>query len=187
MVTTRDNGDWVLLLHRLPREPSAPRIALWRALRRLGALLLGDGLVALPASARNAEHLEWLAAGIEEQGGNASVWRARPTLGTVGARLAAQSRDAIDDEYRALVREASAARSMVDVERRRTLRRLRGELRRIGSRDYHRAQSADAARRAVEGLGASAGDIVGNMSAAAAPEARGSRSAARPPIQEGRR
>jgi hypothetical protein len=30
-------GDWVLLAYRLPREPSTPRIALWRGLRRLGA------------------------------------------------------------------------------------------------------------------------------------------------------
>ncbi len=29
--------DWVLLAYRLPREPSTPRIALWRRLRRLGA------------------------------------------------------------------------------------------------------------------------------------------------------
>src|SRR5262249_39018906 len=31
---------WVLLAYRLPREPSTPRIAVWRRLRRLGALQL---------------------------------------------------------------------------------------------------------------------------------------------------
>jgi hypothetical protein len=144
----------VLLQHRLPREPSAPRIALWRAIRRLGALLLADGLVALPASPRTIEHLEWLAGGIEEQGGSAAVWIARPTLGRTADRLIDQARAEVRDEYRGVVREAEAAAAAERscVERRRTLRRLRAELRRIGSRDYFEAPMAAAARAAVERL-----------------------------------
>ena len=53
--------QWVLLAYRLPREPSTPRIALWRKLRRLGVVQLLDGLVALPLDSRNREQLEWLA------------------------------------------------------------------------------------------------------------------------------
>ena len=45
-------SDWVLLAYRLPREPSTPRITVWRKLRRLGVAQLVDGLVALPADAR---------------------------------------------------------------------------------------------------------------------------------------
>ena len=41
--------DWVLLAYRMPREPSTPRIAVWRKLRKLGAVQLVDGFVALPA------------------------------------------------------------------------------------------------------------------------------------------
>ena len=141
----------MLLQHRLPREPSAPRIALWRAIRRLGALLLADGLVALPASARTIEHFEWLAAGIEEQGGTASVWVASPTTGTTTARLIEQARAATDDEYRAVMRDAEAPILTV-AERRRLLRRLRAELRRIGSRDYFGAETGRAARARVDEL-----------------------------------
>ena len=43
-------GEWVLLSYRLPREPSTPRIAVWRKLRRLGVAQISDGLVALPAA-----------------------------------------------------------------------------------------------------------------------------------------
>jgi len=143
--------DWVLLQHRLPREPSAPRIALWRAIRRLGALLLADGLVALPASARTIEHFEWLAAGIEEQGGTASVWVASPTTGSTTARLIEQARAATDDEYRAVMRDAEAP-DLTVAERRRLLRRLRAELRRIGSRDYFGAETGLAARARVDEL-----------------------------------
>src|SRR5213080_3282008 len=57
-------GQWVLLAYRLPRDPSTPRIALWRTLRRLGAAQLLDGLVALPADSRTREQLEWAADGV---------------------------------------------------------------------------------------------------------------------------
>ena len=35
VATTR---EWVLLAYRIPREPSTPRISVWRKLRRLGAV-----------------------------------------------------------------------------------------------------------------------------------------------------
>src|SRR2546430_16854738 len=57
-------GRWVLLAYQLPREPSTPRVSIWRKLRRLGVAQLMDGLVALPHSARNQERLEWLDAEI---------------------------------------------------------------------------------------------------------------------------
>ena len=47
--------EWLLLAYRLPREPSTPRIAVWRKLGRLGVGKIGDGLVALPADARSQE------------------------------------------------------------------------------------------------------------------------------------
>ena len=39
-------GRWVLLAYRLPREPSNPRVGVWRKLERLGVARLGNGLVA---------------------------------------------------------------------------------------------------------------------------------------------
>ena len=151
--------EWAFLLHHLPREPSAPRIALWRAFRRLGALLLGDGLVALPASPRNIEHLEWLASGIEERDGTASVWVARPTTGRTTDRLIEESRAAIDAEYRAVMREAAAGHDLTIVEQRRLVRRLRAVLRRIASRDYFAAPAAPGARERVERLASRAAEV----------------------------
>jgi hypothetical protein len=71
--------SWVLLSYRLPREPSTPRIALWRRLRRLGALPIGDGVAALPLDDRSREHFDWLASDVEEAGGEAIVWIAQPS------------------------------------------------------------------------------------------------------------
>src|SRR3989441_3607429 len=65
---------WVLLAYRLPRDPSTPRSALWRKLRRLGAAQVLDGLAALPLDARTREQLEWLAEEIAEAGGEATIW-----------------------------------------------------------------------------------------------------------------
>ena len=75
MVThASERTQWVLLAYRLPREPSSPRIALWRKLKRLGAAQLLDGLVALPLDSRNREQLEWLADDVVEAGGEATIW-----------------------------------------------------------------------------------------------------------------
>src|SRR5207245_5930100 len=72
------NGSpWVLLAYRLPREPSTPRIAVWRRLKRLGVAQLLDGLVALPRDARNKEQLEWVADDVVEAGGEATIWMGR--------------------------------------------------------------------------------------------------------------
>jgi hypothetical protein len=71
-------GDWVLLAYRLPREPSAPRLAVWRKFKRLGVAQLLDGLAALPLDSRNRERLEWVADEVVEAGGEASIWTACP-------------------------------------------------------------------------------------------------------------
>jgi hypothetical protein len=70
---------WVLLSFRLPREPSTPRIAVWRQLKRLGAVPIGDGVSALPLDDRSREQFDWLANEIEDAGGEAVVWLAEPS------------------------------------------------------------------------------------------------------------
>ena len=72
----------MLLAYRLPREPSTPRIAVWRRLRRLGALQLVDGLVALPLDPHTREALEWVAEEVEQAGGEATVWLGEPGAST---------------------------------------------------------------------------------------------------------
>jgi hypothetical protein len=70
---------WVLLSYRIPREPSTPRIAVWRRLKKLGAVQIGDGVAALPLDDRSREHFDWLAAEVEDAGGEAIVWEATPS------------------------------------------------------------------------------------------------------------
>jgi hypothetical protein len=145
-------GEWVLLAYRLPREPSTPRIALWRALRRLGAAQLADGLAAVPADSRTREQLEWLADGVSEAGGEASVWLARPGSAAHERGLALRMRDAVSAEYEGIIANAAAARAESPGQRKRTLARLRRELRRIRRRDYFEAAARQRAGAALDEL-----------------------------------
>ena len=145
--------EWVLLAHRLPREPSTPRIAVWRRLKRLGVAQLGDGVVALPLATQTREALEWVAQEIVDAGGDATVWLARPSTQAEGRALASALAAAVAAEYAALIGAAEAAADEPPTTRRRTLGRLRRELQRIGRRDYFPPPERERAEAAIAQLG----------------------------------
>jgi hypothetical protein len=147
-----DAGEWVLLCYRVPREPSTPRIAIWRNLKRLGVAQVGDGVVALPADARTHEQLEWVAEDVVQAGGSAMLWTARPGAVADERRLVEQMAAARAAEYVHVRDLAQAGRGGIGA-----LRRLRGELRRIERRDFFPPPERAAARAAVEALAARAG------------------------------
>jgi hypothetical protein len=142
----------VLLAYRLPREPSTPRSALWRKLRRLGAAQLLDGLAALPHDARTREQLEWLADEVTEAGGEATIWVGELASLAQERELAARMAEAVAADYQALLSQAEAAREESPGSRRRTLGRLRRELRRIRARDYFPPPERELAQRALSEL-----------------------------------
>jgi hypothetical protein len=154
MVAEVGSWQWVLLMYRLPREPSTPRSAVWRRLRSLGVAQLADGLVALPADARTREQLEWVAEEVRAANGTASTWLAHPTSLGQQRALAAAMAEARAVEYRGVREQAEhvAAGEPSDAERARAVRRLRGELRRIRRRDFFPPAERDAAVAAVEQL-----------------------------------
>jgi hypothetical protein len=147
-----DRREWVLLAYRLPREPSTPRIALWRRLRRLGAAQILDGVAALPRDSRTQERLEWLADEVLEAGGEAAVWFASPGSAAQERALAERMSTAVAGEYGLVAEAAHAARSKDPTARRRTLARLRRTLRTIRSRDYFPPPERERALEAVEEL-----------------------------------
>jgi len=142
----------VLLAYRIPREPSTPRIAVWRKLRRLGVAQVLDGLVALPADARTRERLEWVAADVLDAGGEASIWVARLSSARQERELAAAIAAAVTQEYRAVLESAREAQEAAAGARRRTVGRLRRELRRIAERDHFPPPEREQARQAVDAL-----------------------------------
>jgi len=152
---------WVLLAYRLPREPSTPRTALWRKLRRLGAAQLLDGLAALPLDARNREQLEWLADEVAEAGGEATIWVGELASAAQERELATRMAETVASDYRSLIDEADATGEQPLGQRRRTLGRLRRELRRIRARDYFPPPERELAQQALDDLGALVEEPVG--------------------------
>jgi len=143
---------WVFLVYRLPRDPSTPRIALWRRLRRLGVVQVADGVVALPLDARTKEQLEWAAEEVVEADGEASLWIAEAGSAAQERALAERMAVAVAREYVEVIGAAEEAARQPAAARRRSLQRLRRELRAIGTRDFFPPPEAAMARRAVEAL-----------------------------------
>lgn len=155
MVTVVATETWVFLVYQLPREPSTPRISVWRKLKRLGVVQLADGLVALPHDAATKEQLEWVAHEVTEAGGTSSIWITTPTVRRFGRNLAESLSSERAEEYRQLVDRAEELLSAPARERSRGLRRLRAEYRRIERRDHFPPPERDQARTALERLASS--------------------------------
>jgi hypothetical protein len=160
---------WVLLVYRLPREPSRHRVAVWRKLKDLGALYLQDGVVALPEDAVTREQLEWLQLRVREAGGEATLWEARPGTVAEEAELVGTFRSSREEAYRAIIAEAERLRrkaQMVGGTLLEPLGKLEREFRVERRRDYFRsplrgdaAAALRAAREAVRKSEGSAGEV----------------------------
>lgn len=95
---------WLLLHYKLPNNPSALRVYIWRKLKRVGAILLHDAVWVLPDLPRTAEQIQWLAAEIEEMGGHALYWRANSLLSTQDESIARQFQEQVDIVYSDLLK-----------------------------------------------------------------------------------
>lgn len=136
---------WVLLSYRVPREPSTPRIAIWRKLNQLGVAKIVDGLVALPDSDTTRDRLEWVAVSARQAGGSAAVWVAEFTDITESESLRAQMNEERNEEFADLRAEVESS-SGVDA---RTINRWRRTWRAIQQRDYFGAEDGELARIAI--------------------------------------
>jgi hypothetical protein len=120
----------------------------------LGAVQLGDGLVALPLDDRTREQFEWLAQHVDDAGGASTVWLSEPGSAAQHRALVARMKEAVAADYRTVIEAAAAARDGNATQRRRTVARLRRTLERIKSRDFFPPPERRAAERAVAELGA---------------------------------
>lgn len=96
---------WELFLYRLPSEPSRPRVAVWRELRRLGALPLGQSAVAAPAAERFVEALDRIEERIAEEGGSSYRFPLGELSDELHGRLVAEWNALRTHEYAEIVEE----------------------------------------------------------------------------------
>jgi hypothetical protein len=137
--------SWMLLMYTLPREPSAPRVATWRKLKKLNALLLHDAVWVLPARPPLIEHFRWLAAEVGEAGGEAHVWIAEQGLPGQDDALVALFQAQAEAGYQAI----NAALDTREVEPAALARRYQA----AAACDYFHAPSAETVRARLEGMG----------------------------------
>jgi len=97
---------WLVLTWRLPATSSTGRVAIWRSLRRLGAITLTPGAVILPYSEQLVEQLEWIAEDIVQREGDAYVLPVTELPEAEEEQIRRRMSDERQDEYTEL-REAA--------------------------------------------------------------------------------
>src|SRR3954469_20750356 len=127
---------WVLLAYRMPREPSTPRIAVWRKLRRLGVAQIVDGLVAMPDSVTNLEQIGWVANDVLDAGGEATVWTAQLASAKHDRELTARLNGEVAEAYRAFATASEELEHGGEPVGRRQYESRARELREIVRRDH---------------------------------------------------
>jgi hypothetical protein len=132
---------WVVLVYKIPREPAAGRVYVWRKLKRLGALLLHDAVWLLPATPWTREQFQWLAVEIRELGGEALVWESRMVLPGHDEALVQQFVAEVDEAYRAVL----AALQQADAD----LAALARQYQQVQARDYFQSPLGQQVRAAL--------------------------------------
>lgn len=94
---------WLLLHYKLPSEPSARRVYIWRKLKRLAAVFWQDALWVLPRTARTREQFQWLAVEINELDGEATLWEAQLSLPGQEEILVDLFTKQVEDVYQAIM------------------------------------------------------------------------------------
>lgn len=154
---------WILLIYRVPTEPSSARSAIWRETKRLGALALQNAVCLLPRSDANTTAYSRLAHRIEDYGGEASILETTSPDSAWQARIIARFNSARDEEYEEVVDEAERFREEIARERRKgkftfaeledeesNLERLRKYLGQVEARDTFAAPGHARAQAEVE-------------------------------------
>lgn len=93
--------EWLVLVYKVPSEPTRLRATVWRRLKGLGAIYLQNSAAALPASAAAERALRKLRHEILQMSGTAILMRSTMLAGDADVMAAFQS--ARDDEYEEIV------------------------------------------------------------------------------------
>jgi hypothetical protein len=97
-----DTGaGWLLLIYRVPPEPTRLRSTVWRRIKSLGAIYLQNSVAALPASTTNERALRKLRREITDMSGTAMLMSCSVLAGESEVRASFQA--ARNDEYEEIV------------------------------------------------------------------------------------
>ena len=107
---------WTVLIYRLPTDDSRARVAVWRELRRSGAMHVQQSVVAVPDSGAFSSEIEQLRKVITDVGGQVTALRSEALAGGDDDRLVESWNEARDAEYRELAGECAKFLAEIDHE-----------------------------------------------------------------------
>src|SRR6184192_3630861 len=90
---------WLLLLFSLPTSRNTERVAVWRRLKKLGAVQIKTSTYLLPDETAQYEQFQWLAQQIRDYGGDSTLVRAQEIEGLPTEKVIAIFNDARAKDY----------------------------------------------------------------------------------------
>lgn len=73
MIVPMATFSWLLLTYKVPPEPAAKRVALWRRLKGMGAVYLQNGVCLLPKTDDHVRGLKMIENGVSEMAGESVI------------------------------------------------------------------------------------------------------------------
>jgi hypothetical protein len=132
--------SWLLLLFSLPTNRNTERVAVWRRLKKMGAVQVKTSTYLLPDEPAQYEQFQWLAQQIRDYGGDATLVRAQEIEGLSKQKLIGIFNDARAKDYAELrksLREFIGRRKKMDAEEAATeIERLTRKFREIRAVDF---------------------------------------------------
>jgi len=92
-------NSWLLLLFSLPTNRNTERVAVWRRLKKMGAVQIKTSTYLLPDEPAQFEQFQWLAKQIRDYGGDSTLVRAHEIEGLTKERVIAIFNDARAKDY----------------------------------------------------------------------------------------
>src|SRR5437867_13325810 len=90
---------WLLLLFSLPTNRNTERVAVWRRLKKMGAVQIKTSTYLLPDETAQYEQFQWLAQQIRDYGGDSTLVRAQEIEGLTKEKVITMFNDARAKDY----------------------------------------------------------------------------------------
>jgi len=91
--------SWLLLLFSLPTNRNTERVAVWRRLKKMGAVQIKTSTYLLPDEPAQYEQFQWLAQQIRDYGGDSTLVRAQEIEGLTKEKVIVMFNDARAKDY----------------------------------------------------------------------------------------
>jgi hypothetical protein len=92
-------SSWLLLLFSLPTSRNTERVAVWRRLKKMGAVQIKTSTYLLPDAPAQYEQFQWLAQQIRDYGGDSTLVRAQEIEGLNKEKVIAMFNDVRAKDY----------------------------------------------------------------------------------------